>query len=185
MYEIAKGSGTGEDYRAARFVLKAMSDDLTRPHLCVLHVEELDSGSRLVCTDGRRLHVACIDATIPSGDYSPEVTKQTVYLREAEHGLAFPDWKKVVPDTVRKRGTITLAGASFGRSSVQCSGLSIAFYTVIKKTGELVNLRYLDDLGKTDWEVFAQGEKHKALLFRHDEKGKESFAVIMPIDAAA
>jgi len=185
MYEIAKESGKGEDYRTVLFVLKAMSDDTTRPYMCVLHVEAMRSGSRLVCTDGRRLHVAEIDLKIPSGEYTVEVTKQTVYLRESTLGLAFPNWRKVVPEKAKEKGSIDFSGSGLGQKQNQCAQMSIVFHDLLAKTGEVVNLKYLDDLGKDEWRLYSQEEKHKALMFKREEAGKESFAVIMPMDLAA
>ena len=163
MYEIAKESGKGEDYRKALFVLKAMSDDTTRPYMCVLHVEAMRSGSRLVCTDGRRLHVAEIESKIPAGEYKPEVTKQTVFLRESTAGLAFPNWRKVVPTNALEKGSINFSGSGLGQKQSQCAQMSIAFHEFMAKTGEVVNLKYLDDLVKNEWRFYSQEEKHKAL----------------------
>jgi hypothetical protein len=185
MYEISKAIANGEDYEKAIFVIKAMSDDFTRPNMCVVHVEGMRTGSRLVCTDGRRLHIVELDMKIPSGDYTPEVTKTTVFLRNAAGDIVFPNWKKVVPSAVNAKGSISFETSGMGNSSTKCAGMSIAFSKVIEKTGEVVNLRYLDDLPKTEWQVLSQGEKHKAIVFKRESKGKESIAVIMPMDIAA
>jgi len=185
MYEIAKAFGSGADYRASLFVLKAISDDETRPYLCVLHVEATRSGSRLVCTDGRRLHVAEIESKIPSGDYTAEATKQAVYLQESKAGLIFPNWRKVVPAKAQEKGSIDFSNSGLGQKQNQCAQMSIVFHELMAKTGEVVNLKYLDDLGKEEWRLYSQEEKHKALLFKREEAGKESIAVIMPLEIAA
>jgi hypothetical protein len=63
--------------------------------------------------------------------------------------------------------------------------MSIAFSQVIEKTGEVVNLRYLEDLPKKEWSVLSQKGKHCAIVFKRENQGKEDMAVIMPMDAAA
>jgi hypothetical protein len=185
MFEITKKDGEGEDYRKAVFVLKAISDDSTRPFMCVLHVEVTRSGSRLVCTDGRRLHVAEISQKIPSGEYSCEITKQTVFLKGPVPDIVFPNWRKVVPAKALEKGSIDFSKSGLGQKTAQCAQMSIAFHLILAKTGEVVNLKYLDDLGKEEWNVYSQEEKHKAILLKHDTDGKESLAVIMPMDFAA
>jgi hypothetical protein len=45
MYEIKNEIGSALDYENALFVLKSMSDDESRPFMCVVHVEEAEEGA--------------------------------------------------------------------------------------------------------------------------------------------
>ena len=47
-----------EDFERMSFVVKARAKASDRPFKTVLHVEQTRTGSRLVATDGLRLHVA-------------------------------------------------------------------------------------------------------------------------------
>jgi len=51
----------------SRSLLFALSDDLTRPHLCRVHVQAGEARA----TDGHRLHAEPMPG-VPDGDYSPE-----------------------------------------------------------------------------------------------------------------
>jgi hypothetical protein len=185
MYEIIKRSADDADFEKALFVIRAISDDETRPFLCVLHVEGTRSGTRLVATDGHRLHVSEIEAKIPSGDYKTEVTKSSVILRGPVTDVNYPNWRRVVPMAANVKGKINFEKTGIGHNFGQCAGMSIAFSQVIEKTGEVVNLRYLEDLPKKEWSVLSQEGKHCAIMFKRENQGKEDMAVIMPMDTAA
>ncbi len=185
MYEIKNEAGTVLDYENALFVLKSMSDDESRPFMCVIHVEEAEQGSRLVCTDGRRLHYADISIKIPAGDYKPVTTKNEIILKGPIDAGSFPNWKRVVPEDGLDRGSFNLEKTSTGKNLSLNAGFSLAFAQLIEKTGEVVNLRYLDDLPKKEWQLFSLEAKNRPLVFKRAVDGKETVAVIMPMSTAA
>ncbi|MCD1655519.1 hypothetical protein K7J14_12520 [Treponema zuelzerae] len=185
MIEISKNTGTGLDYENALFVIKSISTDESRPFMCVVHAEETETGSRLVCTDGRRLHHAEIAQKIPTGEYKPLITKIAVYLKGPVDEGQFPNWQRVIPENGTDRGIINLEKTSIGRNLSQNAGFSIAFSQIIEKTGEVVNIRYLEDLPKTEWKVLSSEEKNRPLVFKRQVSGREIVAVIMPMIGAA
>jgi hypothetical protein len=174
-----------EDFERTSFVIRACSQDPRRTHLTVLHVEQTRTGSRLVATDGMRLHVAEIAVKIPGGDYKPLLTKDTASLGGPVTGIMFPNWKQVIPENTRKRGVINLEDAGWGKNRNQTEGLSRAFTAFLRQTGELVNLRFLEDLTKKKWSVYCQGEREQAVLLKEEGSRPDIFAVIMPLPHAA
>lgn len=185
MYEINKSENNAVDYENTLFVLKSMSTDKTRPFMCVVHVERSDVGSRLICTDGRRLHYADISVKIPEGNYVPVVTKDTIVLKESTNEGDFPNWKRVIPENCQDRGLINLGKTGFGKNVTNAALFSLAYSTVLQKTGAVINIRYLDDLLKTEWQVLSREEKNKALMFKRPIEEREIVAVIMPMMSAA
>ncbi|GHU02134.1 hypothetical protein FACS1894147_03370 [Spirochaetia bacterium] len=168
------------DFEKMSFVLNARLKDATREYLTVLHVEQTKTGSRLIATDGLRLHVAEINRKIRSGDYKPVVTKDRISLGEPVEGILFPNWVKVIPENIKKRMVIDLADAGMGKDRNQTEKLSWAFNHFVNQTGELINLRFLEDLIKTKWSVYCQDEKHKAIVLKEEGSGESVFAVVMP-----
>jgi len=167
------------DFERIVFVAKACSND--KPGLNVLHVEQTKTGSRLVASDGARLHVAETSQKIKSGSYKAVMTKEAVGLSVSDSNFRFPNWNNVVPLKITKRGFIDLHKAGFGNDRDGTEKLTVAFNSFARQTGETVNLRYLDDLPKKQWTVYSQNEKGKAVVLR--EKGEEYsvYAVIMPL----
>jgi hypothetical protein len=173
-----------EEFERTVFVIRACSRDPSRAHLTVLHVEQTRTGSRLVGTDGMRLHVAEIAMKIPSGDYKPVLTKDTVSLGEPVTGIMFPNWKRVIPENTRKRGVINMEDSGWGKDRNQSERLSLAFSAFLRQTGELVNLRFLEDLTKKKWSVYCQDEQGKAIFLKEEGAGPDACAVIMPLAQA-
>lgn len=167
------------DFERIVFAVKACSKD--KPGLNVLHVEQTKTGSRLVASDGVRLHVAEISRKIKGGSYKAAVTKEAVALAVSDDIFRFPNWNNAVPLKITKRGFIDLHNAGFGNDREGAEKLTLAFNSFARQTGETVNLRYLDDLPKKQWAVYSQDEKGKAVVLR--EKGEEYsvYAVIMPL----
>jgi hypothetical protein len=169
------------DFECMSFVLKALSTDPTRPYFTVLHVEQTQSGSRLVATDGHRLHVAEIAARIAEGNYKPHITKDTISLGEPDTDIQFPNWAAVVPDNTEKRGVINLNDTGMGKNRKQNEKLSIAFNDFLRFTGETVNLRFLDDLPKREWGVYCQSKQHTAIMLKEEGATTDTYAVLMPL----
>lgn len=153
--------------------------------MCVVHVEESEGGSRLVCTDGKRLHYADITMEIPEGDYTPVITRDSIFLKGPIQIGSFPNWKRVIPEDGQDRGLVNLEKTSLGRNTSQNAGFSLMFSQIIEKTGEVVNIRYLEDLPKREWKVLSTEEKNRPIMFKRTVSGKEIVAVIMPMIRAA
>jgi hypothetical protein len=76
-----------------------------------------------------------------------------------------------------------------GRDRKETEKLSLAFNDFVRKTGEPVNLRYLEDLTKREWTVHCQNEKRRAIVLKEktgkDDSSGVPLAVLMPIPQAA
>jgi len=169
------------DYERAAFVCRVCLKSATESFRTVVHVERARTGSRLVASDGRRLHVAHIRRRIAGGDYKPVVGKDCVILRRTEAVGNYPNWLKVVPAVTARLGSIDLSGAAFRKNREETEKLSIAFNTFIRLTGVPVNLRFLEDLTKKEWSVHGQGSREKPVLLHEEGSEKQVYAVIVPI----
>jgi len=179
-----------KDFELMSFVIKAILKTAGVPFKTVLHVERSRTGSRLVASDGLRLHFAEISMKIKSGNYKPHVAKDVITLGEPIEGISFPAWAKAIPEKVEKRGVINLRESGLGRKRKETERLSIAFHTLTKETGETVNVRFLEDLIKREWAIYKQVGRRAIILRqttgRIGESGtKGPVAVIVPIDEAA
>jgi len=179
-----------KDFELMSFVSKACDDASTNPVKAVIHVEQSRTGSRLVACDGIRLHVAEISKKIKGGDYKAHVTKDTITLGEPEKGIKYFPWLKAIPENAEKRGEINLEKSGLGKNREETEKLSIAFDSIVKQTGETVNLRDLDDLPKKGWAVYSRdGDSRIVLRQQSGKKGEEvsqyPVAVIIPIKQAA
>jgi hypothetical protein len=174
-----------EDFERMAFVIRACSKDPGRSHLRVLHVERTRTGSRLVATDGLRLHVAEIALKLPGGDYKPLLAKDMASLCETTADIPFPKWRRAVPDKIWKRGVVNLEDSGWGKDRSQTERLSRAFNAFLRQTGELVNLRFLEDLTKKQWSIYCQSERGKAIVLKEEGASQDIFAVVMPLPQTA
>jgi hypothetical protein len=76
---------------------------------------------------------------------------------------------------------IDLADSGWGKDRSQTEKLSVAFNAFMRQTGELVNLRYLEDLAKKQWSLHCQREKNRAVMLKAEGVKLDMFAVIMPL----
>jgi hypothetical protein len=185
MFEIKRTAGNAEEFEQVQFVCKARSNNHKHLFTTVVHVEWSKTGSRLIASDGKRLHVAEVKRRINRGNYRPSVTKDVISFGEPVGGITYPNWRGVVPESVVKKGTINLVEAGMSRNTDLSAGLSVAFSTLMKKTGEVVNLRYLDDLPKKEWAVSIQKEKQTVILLEQKGAANETYAVFVPLEKAA
>jgi len=176
-----------KDFELMSFVIKVCSKNGVRQFVKVLHVEKTSTGSCLVACDGIRMHVAEISQKIESGDYEPYATKNIIRLGEPIKDISFPNWSKLIPEKIEKRGVINLEKSGLGKDLDETGNLSLAFSFLVEKTGEAVNLRFLEDLTKQEWTVYSQDKEGGAIvLIQKGSKVGETaveypLAVIMPL----
>jgi hypothetical protein len=179
------------DFELMSFVIRACAKTARVAFLTVLHVEQTRTGSRLIATDGHRLHIAEISKKIKSGNYKPHVLKDVITLSDPVEGIKYPAWAKAIPETTVKRGVINLEKTGLGKDQNETEKLSIAFNAFVRQTGEAVNIRHIGDLTKCEWAVYSQNEKHKAIVLKQkngrtgETDEKSPVAVIVPIAQAA
>ena len=173
-----------DDFAQMSFVLKARAKSGGRSFRTVLHVERTRNGSRLVATDGQRLHVAEITKRIAGGDYMATVSRDFIALGEPLDGIGFPEWEKAVPRNAAKSGEIDLGKTSTGNSAKKAAEMSIAVNALNAATGFVVNMRHVAELPKTSWTVYREPGFGKVLV---RQRGREdrAFAVFAPVGKAA
>jgi hypothetical protein len=172
-----------DEFERVLFVLKATNKQSTREFTTVLHVERTKTGSRLVATDGLRLHVAEIGTKIKSGNYKPVVSKDAIRLGTPVGDVQFPAWTKVIPARAVRKGEINLESTGAGKSRSASMAMTRAYNSFVKQSGERVNPHFLEDLPKKQWSIYCQKEKRKPLVLKEDGAAMETYAVIMPLAA--
>jgi hypothetical protein len=169
------------DFDRIAFVIRATAKNDKVPAMQTVHIEPTETGSRLVATDGKRLHLAEIERKIDGGDYIPVMTKDVIGFSALESEVTFPNWQRVVPENLTKKGSIDLENTGFGKDEKLTENLALAVSTLTRQTGETINLRYLEDLPKKSWEIYSQKARGKALMFRQKGAEKSVFALLMPL----
>jgi len=165
-----------KEFEKILFVLKACDKHGTAPFTKALHVEQTKTGSRLIASDGKRMHVASIKTRIKPGDYNPVITKDAIRLGKPVHDVHFPNWERVVPKDTQPCGCVNFANAVIDEKSP-------AYDSFVSQAGERVNPQYLADLTKKPWALYRQKVKRKALLLKELGAKTETYAVIMPLAA--
>ena len=163
-----------KDFDKIHFVLRACNKTNSGTEFTnVLRVEQIKTGSRLIATDGKRLHVTEIGLRIKPGNYKPVITKEAIRLEKSLKNINFPNWERVVPVNVTRRGCLNIVDTGIEEKNKASDSFT-------QMTGEKVNPDYLADLSKKLWVVCCQKEKRKAVLLK-DYNAKETYAVIMPL----
>lgn len=165
-----------EEYEKIMFVLNACNLNNGKEFTNVIHIEQTKTGSLLVSTDGKRMHVAKIGTKIKSGNYKPIVRQDSIILGKPISDVRFPDWEKVVPHNVLRCGCINLENTTSGNIKRVNS-------TFTRMSGEKVNPDYLSDLTKKPWVIYRQDQNRRPLLLKEEGAKKETYAVIMPLAA--
>ena len=180
--QIITLSRNKDEYEKILFILRACDESRSPSYTNVLHVERTKNGSRLIATDGKRMHVAEIKIKIKPGEYKPVITKDAIKLGEPVKNIKYPNWEQVVPKDVDRRGCINFENTADGETNR-------ALNSFTKMSGENVNPKYLSDLTKKSWVIYSQKQRMKALLLKEycpaSQFGAkhETYAVIMPLSA--
>jgi hypothetical protein len=180
-----------KDFELMSFVVKACDKTAEVPFKTVLHVEQSRTGSRLVACDG--LKVPC--------RRNLEKNKKRRLQAPCRQGCHH-SWQsggrgevsfmvKGYTYNIVKRCVINLEKSGLGRDRNETENFSITFKTLVKQTGETVNLRHIEDLTKREWAVYCQKDGKRAIVLRQrtgkigEPDKKSPVAVIMPIAQAA
>ena len=174
-------AGNGRDYERVKFCMKAMGRAAAPSFVRYMHVENARRGSRIVCTDGKRLHVANLSVRIPAGNYQPKVAGDEIRFGKPSEAT-FPAWRNVVPEDADFKGTMELGGLGTGTRTEREEKFSRIYCALQSDTGVSVNMGFLKDLPGAKWKVFAQGGRKKLLMLENSEE-KEQFAVFVPLAA--
>lgn len=169
------------DYALVVFVNKAVSKKAGRKIFTCVHVEQTRNGSRLVASDGKRMHAARISKRIKSGNYRVYITKDCAAFGKPLEDIRFPDWKTAVPEIKVRKGVIDLTESAWGRDQGKCENLTSALNHFTRLAGISVNMRYLDELTKTRWEVYPPAETGRPVLLRDEKTPEDVYAVLVPI----
>ena len=170
-----------KDYEKILFCMKAMGGKRNVLFTRYMHIENTRTGSRIVCTDGKRLHVANISIRIPAGNYQPEIKDNAVHFKNPSD-IVFPSWKNVVPEEVNEKGTVNLEEIGNGSKLERDEKFSSVYCSFLFNSGINVNMGFLKDLPCAKWKILTQsGEKKLVKLVNTADKNQ--FAVFVPLVA--
>lgn len=173
-----------EDYRnyeRVMFCMRAMGGAGDPLFTRYMHVENARTGSRIVCTDGKRLHVASISVRIPAGNYRPEARDGYVRFGKPED-VVFPAWRNVVPEDAAFKGTVSLDGLGTGTRAERDEKFSAAYCSFLSSAGSGVSMGFLRDLPCAEWRIFAQAGRRR-LVKVENAADRNQFAVFVPLAA--
>jgi hypothetical protein len=129
--------------RKMNWVCEAISADSNRPAICGLCINVGADGTRLVGTDGQRLHVAEVDAA-DAQELPPAGAYRVLRLDPKAHGdcvalvrldVTYPDWRAVIPKGGR---------SDTGIISRECT--EMALFRLMKTVDAPLRLRFIDSL---------------------------------------
>jgi hypothetical protein len=141
----------------------------------------------LIATDGRRLHLAQINHFIPEGYYNIMIKGDTITLQEvidSDGKFQYPNYQKVIPgpESLKKICDLNLDKTGITKNVVKTGKMSREFAKIIKQAKKIINLRYLDDLAKIDWELYVEEKRERSALYFKLNSDKKLFALIMPME---
>jgi hypothetical protein len=189
-YEIKRSFKTADDFQRVVFVCKALSTDRhdVRHFKFVVKVEKIldinkNEVSRLIATDGSRMHIAEIDWSIPPGLYYVNVKKDVITFQEQypSEDDFYPNWQRLLGEfskDTKEICSVDLANTSLTKHIVKNGELSRQFATIIRQAGNVINIRYLDDLAKISWKLYRNANDKKFIFKLNSDK--ELIALIMP-----
>ena len=168
---IEKKSGKyaegNEDFNRLSWVIKARSNDESRLKINGVNF----SCGVATATDGHRLHMACIEREIPDGNYIVKsATGKLIVLETDTADFAYPDVERVW----RKRQ------GEYVKTVTTNSDPSRFIYEVYN-SGDLYNIKYLNDVYMPDTEMVIDIEpnhKRPAVFYNYR---KDMAALLMPL----
>ena len=170
-----------ENYEKIMFCMKAMGGAGSPLFTRYMHIENARTGSRIVCTDGKRLHAALVSIRIPAGNYRPEAKDGRVTFGKSAD-ISFPAWKNVVPDKADFKGTLELSGLGKGTRAEREEKFSILYCSLLSETGFNVNMGFIKDLPSARWNVFTKKGRNSIVMLKNSEE-QNQYAVFVPLAA--
>jgi hypothetical protein len=190
-YEIKKTINTRDDFQRIAFVSKALTTDkhAIRKYESIIKVEtDEESGNvTFIATDGRRIHLAQINHFIPEGYYNIMIKGDVITLQEvidSDGEIQYPNYRKIIPgpETLKKICDLNLDQTGLTKNMVKTGKISLEFAKIIKRAKKVMNIRFLDDLAKIDWELYVEEKREKGPLCFKLNSEKELLAIIMPMN---
>ncbi len=170
------------DYERIMFCIKALGKD-SDPHFThFLHVENSRTGSRVIATDGKRLHVSNLSVRIPAGNYQPVVKEYSISFGSPKD-IGFPVWKNVVPEDADYKGILQLGGLNSGSKVERDERFTNIYSSFLFDTGFNVNLGYIKDLPNTSWKIFTKKGRNNLVLLKNLSDERNQYAVFVPVSA--
>lgn len=171
-----------KDYERIIFCLKAVGKDSDPLFTHYLHVENARNGSRLIATDGKRLHVSNLSIRIPAGNYQPVVKDYSVTFGKSAP-IIFPNWRNVVPGDAVYKGILELGGLGIGSKTERDEKFTDIYSSFLFDTGCNVNVRYIKDLPSASWKIFAKAGRNKLVMLQNTSDEQNQYAVFVPVSA--
>ena len=171
-----------KDYERIMFCLKALGNDSDPAFTHYLHVENGRTGSRLIATDGKRLHFANLSIKIPAGNYQPVIKDYSIYFGTSKD-IAFPAWKNVVPKDADYKGLLQLEGINSGSKVERDERFTNVYCSFLFDTGFNVNVGYIKDLPIANWKIFTKKGRNNLVLLKNLKDEQNQFAVFVPVSA--
>jgi len=171
-----------KDYEKILFCMKAMGGKRNVLFTRYMHIENTRTGSLIVCTDGKRLHVANISIRIPAGNYQPVIKDYSISFGTSKD-IAFPAWRNVVPEDADYKGLLQLEGINSGSKVERDERFTNIYCSFLFDTGFNVNVGYIRDLPTANWKIFTKTGRNNLVLLKNLKDEQNQFAVFVPLSA--
>jgi len=171
-----------KDYEKILFCMKAMGGKRNVLFTRYMHIENTRTGSLIVCTDGKRLHVANISIRIPAGNYQPVIKDYSISFGTSKD-IAFPAWRNVVPEDADYKGLLQLEGINSGSKVERDERFTNIYCSFLFDTGFNVNVGYIKDLPTANWKIFTKKGRNNLVLLKNLKDEQNQFAVFVPVSA--
>ncbi len=171
-----------KDYERIMFCIKALGKESDPDFTHYLHVENGRAGSRVIATDGKRLHVSNLSIRIPAGNYQPVVKDYSVCFGASKE-VVFPVWKNVVPEDATYKGLLQLEGLNSGSKVERDERFTNLYCSFLFDTGFDVNIGYIKDLPTANWKIFTKKGRNNLVLLKNLQDEENQYAVFVPLSA--
>lgn len=171
-----------KNYERVMFCIKAMGKGSDPLFTQYLHVENTRSGSRIVCTDGKRLHVANLSVRISAGNYQPVVKDYSVCFGHPCN-IIFPAWKNIVPEDAEYKGVMELGGIGVGSKSERDAKFTNIYCSFLSETGFDVSIGFIKDLPNDSWKIYTKMGRNRLVMLKNCNDSENKLAVFAPLSA--
>jgi DNA polymerase III sliding clamp (beta) subunit (PCNA family) len=183
-YELYQGIKGDVDFNLFKFISRGISKEKSaRDFEKVIHVEIYKNKKYIVVTDGRRIYLAETNHPIEEGNYHVEKNvAKYIKLVPCDLLRPYPKWSRYMEYPIEKVGKIDLYSTSLTRNVNANQKASVEFEYLVRTTNKLVNIRFVDDLPKLDWDFYkCKNNKLKHITLKATHVDRDLRAIIMPI----
>ncbi|MGL4985711.1 MAG: hypothetical protein ACRC5H_01060 [Treponemataceae bacterium] len=173
-----------KDYEKLLFCIKALGKTDDPLFTRYLHIENSRVGSRVITTDGKRLHLCKTHMKLPQGNFIPILNNYTITL-DSSVDIPFPSWKNIIPENPDYKGVLNLEELGADASMSKDEKFTSVYCHLLSTTGFNINIKYVKDLPKINWNVFTKKGKNNLIILKNKKDEECQQVIFVPVRASA